>query len=248
MKQEKRRKREKREMKGLQSGLIVIMSTLLLSFVTGACAAGQVQAVKFQGERNIKIMMGSIENRDIRYSPYTVSNFSDLLSYQLREVGYEVDEMREVLAEEYDEKLKKAAEAKAPEVEKTPEIEMKKAKTGDSTRNLLPAHLRHVAGEQKPRVIKERDENPRLSPREIRDLQKRRPFKYFVQGSISQSDSDPLLEIERNVLVLITVYDSKGHRVGALSYTAEGEELNGSEFMKVVCARLTGAFDENIRR
>ena len=208
-----------------------ITGLILFIIAPAACARGQVQAVKFEPNQNTTIIIGPFENRDVRYSPFTVRNFDDMLSYQFREVGYEVENLKDLPADKNREKTGKTTN---------------KRDDNDSTRNLLPAHLRQVAGEQRPRPPEERDTLIRLSPEEIRALHQKRAFTYFVQGSVSQSDADPLLEIKRNILVLITIYNGAGKRVGALSFTAEGEEMNGSAFMKNVCRRISVAFERTI--
>ncbi|MEQ9363716.1 MAG: lipoprotein [Leptospirales bacterium] len=58
-----------------------------------ACHKEQVRVVSLHDADARRVGIGFIENRDIRYSPFSSKNFSDMLSFELMQSGYRLSDV-----------------------------------------------------------------------------------------------------------------------------------------------------------
>lgn len=71
--------------KFLRSWVVALTPAL---FFAVSCQKEQVRVVSLQGDDARRVGIGFIENRDIRYSPFSSKNFSDMLRFELMQYGY----------------------------------------------------------------------------------------------------------------------------------------------------------------
>lgn len=209
-----------------QSPLAILVLCASLLAVSSCWSTSSVRVATTRGSGQT-LVIGSMEYRDLRFLPYTLHNFRNMLEFELISRGYNVS----------------IVEAKPARTTHAPKGKDRKVKTDD----LMPTKFRSVAGETPPIDIGPTGQRSvRLNESEIRTLAKRSPFRYFLQGAIGSSESGSLLEIEENVLVFLTVHDDSGRQVGAITYTVAGRSFENAEFLQLLCSRIATAFHERI--
>ncbi|MCR9141876.1 MAG: lipoprotein [bacterium] len=72
-------------------GTVLASVAILLAGV--ACQKEHVRVVAVQNPEARRVGIGFIENRDIRYSPFSSKNFSDMLSFELMQSGYRLSDV-----------------------------------------------------------------------------------------------------------------------------------------------------------
>lgn len=92
--------------------------TLVLLFcaLSAACSSSEVRVVKTQPNEVANVGIGFIENRDVRFNPFSSKNFTDMLGFELMERGYQIGEVDyEVLSKPGDAERKVEPEAEEKE-------------------------------------------------------------------------------------------------------------------------------------
>lgn len=214
------------------------LTPLLILLATVSCSLlpfrnpGDVDVVATKAGRKAVVGIGTIENRDSRFDPYTNKNLVDMLSFEMLQRGYGIVRSDTSFA---------AERRRQEELKRLPAP----GKTKDETADLLPERLRSVAGEIRPSGYLSMGEEL-LSSEEIRALSSRDNTTYFMQGAISRTEAGTLLEQEENFAVFLEVFNKNGEKVGAINFTVGGKSLQESPFLKTVCKRIARAFDEQI--
>ncbi|MCE9499355.1 MAG: lipoprotein, partial [Leptospira sp.] len=124
-------------MKNNKFTLLAILSICV--FIFSDCfllgAKGEFKYADIKTSRKGKVLIGFIENRDLKYSPYNTKNLTDLLKFEIMNQGYEAytidDKPQQAVVTENSSELK--PEEKSPE-ENTNGI---RNIAGESDRNLL---------------------------------------------------------------------------------------------------------------
>ena len=108
--------------------------------------------------------------------------------------------------------------------------------------DLLPEHLRDVAGQSPPpdptrRALASR----RYSKPEIEEFFKDNSADYFIQGSIGRTESGDLLDNEQNVLIFLEIYGRDAVRIGLLTFLIDDESLESPDTLGQVCDEVVEA-------
>ena len=188
-----------------------------------------------QQKQKASIGIGVIESRDLRFNPYSSQNLKDLLAFELMARGYQ--------AQTSD--LSFVQTARLETLRARMEALNKPGKK-DETSDLMPPNLRGVAGELRPMDNYMQTGEAGLTRDEIQKVVGRDQIDYYLQGSISRSESGNVLEIEESFLVMMNVFNREGMKIAAIGFAVRGNSLQDSEFMKAVCSRIARGFDEQI--
>ncbi len=79
-------------------GILVMLSCALFA----ACSSSEVRVVKTQSNEVANVGIGFIENRDVRFNPFSSKNFTDMLGFELMERGYRIGEVQYEVLEDKD--------------------------------------------------------------------------------------------------------------------------------------------------
>lgn len=253
-----------------KSGLLAaILALAALNSISCWWMNGSVRAVAVQRTSRGALAIGHIENRDLRYNPFSARNFIDMLEFELIRRGYSTIEA------DYSglQQQKPAAappsgpapapapapeaaapaaaapgSASAPGAAPAANVPPRSGPPTDESYDLLPERLRNIAGEGTAAVRQSRIEDRLLTSAEIKQLGQANQFQYFMQGAVGRTESGILLDAEENTLVFIQVYSREGRKVGAINFTVSDRSLHQADFLQNVAERIAASFDESLRQ
>lgn len=217
-------------------------------------SSGSLQVTAVRQDSKKILAIGIIENRDARFSPFLIKNFSDMLQFHLIDLGFQFIEIdSEVLQREV---------SGSKQAEFTPEKEPAKSAVinennipvqnaidkADPAADLLPKNLKSIAGEnnEKSETGKTSQEKI-LSSEQIRKLAEKINFNFFIQGAIGNNESGTLLESDENSLIFLKIYNSEGKLVNAVNFTVNGRNIAEAPFLRDVCSRISGKLAKGIK-
>ncbi|TGN16950.1 lipoprotein [Leptospira idonii] len=165
-----------------------------------------------------KIVIGPIENRDIKSLRSIASDFQDLLKFELMKNNFVL----------------------------VPIQKRKNKKDFDESKDMLgslPIQLRKAAGENWNEVYS----GDRLLDREeIKNLYLEDPFDLYLQGSISIQNNDRVLDKKEYNYIFLHIYDANGNSVGMITSTFDNEIMYESELLKKVADGIILEFQKKI--
>ncbi len=165
-----------------------------------------------------KLILGLIENRDIRTPRSVPKDFHDLLKFELIQRGYLL------FGFSFNESIK--------------QTDPKKSESSS-----LPTSLRLAAGENwNQGYVAER----LLVSAEIKELGIKEGFDLFLQGTISVQSNDKILERKDYNYIFLSIYNAEGVMVGMLSSTFDNKTIYESELLKEVASAMALEFQTRI--
>lgn len=198
---------------------------LLIAFFILSCKSNLgVEGTKQEERPRAFILLGHLENRDIRYIPYTAENFRDMLKFEFLKAGFALEKMD---MEEYQNFIQKDESNLSDKV-------------GD-----LPLKFKPAAGENFYPYRKPANKN--LSSKQIVILGETTKFTYFIQGAIALHHEGKLLEEKENNLFFLNIYNNTGRQIGMISFTIEERSLHEAELLKKLCNTVVKTFQEKIK-
>ena len=215
-------------MKALKELLIIVLTSLLLS-----CVSEQLRVAASQDKGDNCFLIGCIENRGTRFSPYITKNFVDMLKFELINEGFFITSLPPHAIQKL---CKKRIDM----------ISSKTVSTNDSITNLLPVNIKDFAKNQKDVSDIKTELNIFLTKKEIIKLAKDYNFDYILQGSISVRGNYDILEEEDNSLLFLEIIDKKGRQVGVINFYVEGKSLNENPYLQKVSANISSGIRSKI--
>ncbi len=170
------------------------------------------------------ILLGHVENRDIRYMPHTSENLKDMLKFEFIKAGFETDkiDLEEMAGDLYKE------DNSLPD------------KVGN-----LPLKFKASAGENfypnRPQVSKN------LNTKQIIRLGDIAKFNYFIQGSIAMHNNGKFLDSIDSNLFFLNIYNNQGKQVGMISFIIEERNLYEAGLLKNLCIQVVKIFQEKFK-
>ncbi|TGN08483.1 lipoprotein [Leptospira ilyithenensis] len=165
-----------------------------------------------------KILVGYIENRDLKSLKQAPKNFKDLLQFELIKNGFNLVPYRKKNAHPGNKESSKDAIGS------------------------LPESLRRIAGENSYEDYKE---EKLLDREEIRSLFRDETFDILIQGSISIQSNDQILDRKEYNYIFLHIFDHEGNNLGMISSTFDNKILYESELMKKVAEGLAFELKKN---
>jgi len=208
-------------MKALKTLLIIVLISLLLS-----CVSEQLRVVASQDKGDKNFLIGYIENRGTRFSPFTTKNFVDMLKFELLKEGFLITSLPPHAIQKLCKKRKDM-------------ISSNTVPRNDSITNLLPVNIKDFAKNQKTVFDIKTELNIFLTKKEITKLAKDFNFDYILQGSISVRGTNDILEEEDNSLLFLEIIDKKGRQAGVINFYVEGKSLNENPYLQRVSANIS---------
>ncbi|MCE9501521.1 MAG: lipoprotein [Leptospira sp.] len=197
-------------------------------------SSGSLQVTAVRQDSKKILAIGIIENRDARFSPFLIKNFSDMLQFHLIDLGFQFIEIdSEVLQREV---------SGSKQAEFTPEKEP--AKSAVINENNIP--VQNAIDKADPETGKTSQEKI-LSSEQIRKLAEKINFNFFIQGAIGNNESGTLLESDENSLIFLKIYNSEGKLVNAVNFTVNGRNIAEAPFLRDVCSRISGKLAKGIK-
>ncbi|BDA79616.1 hypothetical protein LPTSP3_g25460 [Leptospira kobayashii] len=190
---------------------VLLFSVLLLLVVGCAKNPYNIRSAVSSGSSSRKVLVGYIENRDLKSLKQAPKNFKDLLQFELIKNGFNLVPYRKN------------------------NINARNKEGNKDTIGALPESLRRIAGENSYEDYKE---ERLLDKEEIKSLSQNDSFDLLVQGSISIQSNDQILDRKEYNYIFLHIFDSEGNNLGMISSTFDNKILYESELMKKVVEGL----------
>lgn len=221
---------------------IVGLSVLLVS----ATCQSAVQLTLMEADRP-HILIGHIENRDLRFNPYDHKNFADMLSFELIRAGYTVSSL------DFNARMTRQDKSPTDDATHPPEdypllpaqetyIDSKFLKESDPAGDMLPRAFRNLAGEARQLPSTPVAEPKRLLPEEIRKYIAGSNAQFFFQGSIGRSESGMLLELSEDTLIFLEIHNQNGSKIAAMNVVLENRSLKRAELLRKTAIQIARRF------
>lgn len=210
---------------------IIIFFTGSLLFIS--CNT-KVRVIPGSEKPKAKLVIGFIENRNSSYQPFVVQNFIDMLSFELRK------EKNEVLVLTSERKSAQEANFK-PQADSHNKDSQKME--GAKNRASENANIKGDSDELLEKIIIEnlvRKERARksLSSQQIKKYLEKKDYDYFVQGSISQSESGSLLDTTENSMLFLNFYDKNGKVSLSVNHFLRDKNFNDGKELSKICGEI----------
>ena len=191
-------------------------------FIIGVlhCKTSPVQGTKQKAKPVSHILLGPIENRDLRYHPHINENFRDMIKFDLIEAGYAVEKI------ELNQNL-----------EKYKTEEMVKDTIGG-----LPLLLRKSAGENGFTEIYKKQ----LNAKQIFELSDEYNFDYFLQGSLALHTNGKILDSIDHNLFFLDIYSKEGIQIGMIRFAIEEKTIYEANLMKNLSNQVVTTFHSKL--
>lgn len=183
-----------------------------------SCRSSFVQGTIHKAKPIAYILLGEIENRDIRYHQHINENFRDMLKYDFIESGYGVEKInhKPIISEELT----------------------------DESIGGLPLVLRRAAGE----ANWEGTQTGQLNRKQIKTMASEYDFDYFLQGSLALHTSGKILESIDHNLFFLDIYSKDGKQIGMIRFAFEEKTIYEANLMKNLSNQVVTTFLSKIKQ
>jgi hypothetical protein len=193
------------------------MKYLLVYFLLFGCKTQIVQGVNQKVNPLSHILLGNIENRDIKYHPHIHENFRDMIKYDLLEYGYSVEKI-------------------------DTNFGLKKEENLNESIGGLPLVLRKSAGESLSIGNK-----LQYSKKEIQELSKFHQFDYFIQGALAIHTNGKILESIDHNLFFLDIYRNDGSQVGMVRFTLDEKSVYEANLIKQLSNQIVSTINTKLK-
>lgn len=226
---------------------LIRIAGLSVLLVTATCQSA-VQLTLMEADRP-HILIGHIENRDLRFNPYDHKNFADMLSFELIRAGYTVSSLDfNARMTRQDKSPTGGTDATHPAEDypllpaQETYIDSKVLNERDPAGDMLPRAFRNLAGEARQLPSTPVAEPKRLLPEEIRKYIAGSNAQFFFQGSIGRSESGMLLELSEDTLIFLEIHDRRGSKIAAMNVVLENRSLKRAELLRKTAIQIARRF------
>ncbi len=190
-----------------------------------SCNSAKMRAVIIKGEPSVVFAIGYIEDRFTNYIPFTIDNFVDMLQFEMMNNGMGIIDVPGSAALGHANKNGKADR--------------------DNIKTLLPAHAQNIYSDVKNKN-RANSLGRHLSKHEVADVADKYKFGYFIQGAISQTETDDILEEEKNCLIFLELVNKNGIKIGAVNYYIEGRSFQEVGNLHKICLDISNELKEKL--
>ncbi|TGK43535.1 lipoprotein [Leptospira andrefontaineae] len=198
-----------------------ILSSIGFDKFTNIRSADKPEKAKSQ------IMIGYIENRDLRFDPYRIKNFVSMLRFEIIRSGNAVIQSDDSVPSQEGSANKQGSS--------NPASSNPVAETDTNVQNAMQEMTKSL--QPSAPAAKQEKSNKLLSESEIKGLSSF-GFDYYLQGSFSLADNGNILDKKTATLVFIDVFDRTGKMVRTISYTSENKNFSDADHLKDICSNI----------
>lgn len=219
---------------------IIVVYVIFNYFLS--CSTSKVRITLSKKPKYGQIAIGFIEDRNTRFSQFTIKNFIDMLQFELMSKGFGISSLSKIKIQESQKKASSAKKSRGRKGKKDDQWE----NMDDDIESLLPDYIRNISKRMNAQNSNTELPDKHLSSKEIILAAKQADFDFVLQGAISQVESGPFIEVENSVLLFLEIVTQKGKKIGAINFYVKGKFIQEAPYLQEICSEIAAGLAQKL--